>query len=118
MSSETMNVTAVFASDLAVTIIICAAIVFYLAKPLRSLLIELCGTAERANFWLVFSNVALVLVPVIFALDYAPEAGVSKAVVFEIAAQRRHSLIGFLVSFASLGVILLWFIPRGKATSA
>ena len=93
-----MNLSTVFASELTITITVCAAIVLYLAKPLRSLLIELCGTAERANFWLAFSNVALVLVPVISALDYSPEAGANKVLVFELAAQLRHALIGFLVS--------------------
>lgn len=109
-----MNVTSIFLSDLAITIAACTGIVLYVAKHLQSLLIELCGTADRANFWLVFSNVALVLVPVIFALDYRPEFGPGKPVVFEIAAQLRYALIGFIASFGALALILLWFIPRDK----
>jgi hypothetical protein len=88
--------------------------VLYLARHLRSLLIELCGTAERANFWMAFSNVTLVLVPLIFALDYRPEFGPDKLVVFEVAAQLKYALIGFIATLGALSVILLWFIPREK----
>jgi hypothetical protein len=109
-----MSPTAVFVSDLTLTVLVCAGIVLYVAKHLRSLLIELCGTAERANFWLAFSNVSLVLVPLIFALDYKPEFGPEKLVAFEMAAQLKYALIGFVATLASLAVILLWFIPREK----
>lgn len=50
-------------------------LVSYLKAHLKNLLVELCGTEERASFWLAFSNVTLVLVPLIFALDYQPEFG-------------------------------------------
>jgi hypothetical protein len=113
-----MSPMAVFASDLTLTVLVCAGIVLYVAKHLRSLLIELCGTAERANFWLAFSNVSLVLVPLIFALDCKPEFGPDRLVAFEMAAQLKYALIGFVATLASLAVILLWFIPREKANWA
>jgi len=78
------------------------------------LLIELCGTTERANFWLAFSNVTLVLVPLIFALDYKPEFGPDKTAIFEIATQLKYALIGFVVTLGSLALILFRFIPRDK----
>jgi hypothetical protein len=109
-----MTLASVFLVDLALTVLICTAIVLYLARHLRSLLIELCGTAERANFWMAFSNVTLVLVPLIFALDYRPEFGPDKLVVFEVAAQLKYALIGFIATLGALSVILLWFIPREK----
>ena len=56
-----MNPTVVFLGDLTLAIVVCAGTVLYLARHLRLLLIELCGTAERANFWLAFSNVSLVV---------------------------------------------------------
>ena len=113
-----MSATEVFMTDLTLTVLGCTGTVLYLAKHLRSLLIELCGTAERANFWLAFSNVSLVLVPLIFALDYKPEFGPDKLLAFEMAAQLKYALVGFVVTLASLAVILFWFIPRDKASAA
>ena len=112
-----MNLTSIFISYLALTVAVCIGMVVYVSRHLRLLLIELCGNADRATFWLAFSNVCLVLVPVIFALDYSPVEGTHRLVVLEIAAQLKYALIGFLASFAVLGVILLRFIPRGKAST-
>ena len=42
--------------------------------PMRILLVDLCGSAERANFWTAFSNVTVALVPLLFALNYHPES--------------------------------------------
>ena len=64
---------------------------------------------------MVFSNVSLVVVPLIFALDYRPEFGPDKLVVLEIAAHLKYALIGFVATLGGLALILLWFIPRDKA---
>jgi hypothetical protein len=113
-----MSTTLVFVSDVCATVFVCMGLVFYVRADLQSLLIELCGTAKRADFWLAFSNVSLVLVPLIFALDYRPEFGRDNPVVFEIAGQLKYSLIGFIVTFGSLALILLRFIPRGSGDIA
>ena len=64
-----MNQAKAFLLDIAFAALLFVGIVAYVKKHLRTLLIELCGTTERASFWLAFSNVTLVLVPLIFALD-------------------------------------------------
>ena len=113
-----MSTTLVFITDVCVTLFVCIGLVSYVRTNLRSLLIEFCGTAERANFWLAFSNVSLVLVPLIFALDYRPEFWRDNPVVFEVAGQLKYSLIGFIVTFGSLALVLLRFIPRSSADIA
>ncbi len=109
-----MNPAGVFLTDTAIVVFGCMGIVAYVKRHLRSLLLELCGTSERASFWLAFSNVALIVVPLIFALEYAPEVNASKSLVFEVAAQLRYGLIGFIVTLSFLAIILLRFIPRNK----
>jgi uncharacterized membrane protein YhaH (DUF805 family) len=89
--------------------------VAYVKTHLNTLLVELCGTAERASFWLAFSNVTLVLVPLIFALDYKPEFGPDRSFVFEMATQLKHAIIGFVAALSALAVILLRFVLRNKA---
>jgi hypothetical protein len=109
-----MNTTSAFLVSTALVLLGCSAIVAYVRRHLRSLLIELCGTPERANFWLAFSNVALIVVPLIFALGYTPELGLGKSVVFEMAGQFRYGLIGFVVTLGCLAISLRKFIPTGK----
>lgn len=109
-----MSRTTAFLAGLAFLSLACMGIVAYVSKHLRTLLIELCGTAERASFWLAFSNVSLVLVPLIFAISYKPESGPDTTVVFEMAAQLKYGLIGFVTTLSFLAIILFRFIPRAK----
>jgi uncharacterized membrane protein YhaH (DUF805 family) len=104
-----------FLADVALAGITSLGIVVYVKKHLRLLLIELCGTAERASFWLAFSNVTLVLVPLIFALDYKLELGPDKSVILEMAAQLKYALIGFIITFSALAIVMFRFIPSNKA---
>jgi hypothetical protein len=110
-----MSLTIAFLSDVAFAAITSLGIVVYVKKHLRLLLIELCGTAERASFWLAFSNVTLVLVPLIFALDYKLELGPDKSVILEMAAQLKYALIGFIITFSALAIVMFRFIPSNKA---
>jgi hypothetical protein len=110
-----MSLSMVFLFDVGLAAILSILLVAYVKAPLRSLLIELCGTRERASFWVALSNVALVVAPMIFALDYKPEFGPEKTVIFEMATQLKHSLIGFVITLTALGLVLLRFIPRDKA---
>jgi hypothetical protein len=57
-----MNPTVAFLSDVVLAVVLSVGLVAYVKGHLKTLLIEICGTAERASFWLAFSNVTLVLV--------------------------------------------------------
>ena len=113
-----MSPTSAFLLDVALVAFLFLGIVAYIKKHLRILLIELCGTTERASFWLAFSNVTIVLVPLIFALDYKPEFGPDKTAIFEMATQLKYALIGFVITLGSLALILFRFIPRDKNSFA
>lgn len=108
----------VFFLDVLLAALICIVVVMYVKNHLRSLLIELCGTAERASFWLAFCNVALVLVPLIFALSYEPEAAPGKGVIFEMAGQLKYALTGFVGTLSVFALALLRYIPRDSSTAA
>jgi len=109
-----MSLTIAFLSDMGLAAFLSIGLVAYVKAPLRSLLIELCGTRERASFWLAFSNVALVLIPLIFVLDYKPELGPGKSLIFEMATQLKYALIGFVIALSGLALVMLRFIPRDK----
>src|ERR1700751_2653421 len=68
-----MSAVTIFLIGVVVTLASALAVVMYLRRPLKAILIDLCGAVERAEFWLAFSNVTLTLVPVIFALNFRPE---------------------------------------------
>ena len=96
---------------LLITLTASSAVVIYLRSPLEKILSELCGTPERARFWAAFSNVTLIGVPAIFAMQY-PETSASALIGYELANQVKWGLIGLVVSTAVLAWVLSRFIPR------
>ena len=110
-----MGATTVFVLGSAGTLAIAVGVVGYLRRPLRNILIELCGNKERAEFWTVFSAVALGVVPVIFAMGCHPAPGPYAPAVFELAEQLKWGLIGMMGTVLFLGWVLGRTITRWEA---
>ena len=113
-----MTPSILFLMGLAATLVTALAIVAYLKGPLHSILVELCGTTERAAFWVAFSNVTLALLPLIFAMQYTPEVKAGTTAVLEVAAQLKWALGGLLSAVVVLGWMLSRFIRRQPIGSA
>jgi hypothetical protein len=112
-----MSAAAVFLIGLSITLVSVLLVVIYLRTHLKAILIDLCGTAERAEFWTAFSNITLTLVPLIFALHYRPEGGSQPSVLFAVCAQLEQALIGLTCSVFGLGFVIANFIRRGQQPS-
>ena len=116
-----MNSIIPFAIEVVLTLVIVALLVKYLRPFLRNILIDLCGTEGRAQFWAAFSTILLIGLPVIIALNYRPEAGTAEELFFEIAQKLSGNLGGMLVSLISIGLMVSFFAlfaPRPKQLEA
>ena len=109
-----MNAVTLFMTDIGITLVVSLLVVVYLRSPLRSILIDLCGTVERADFWATFSHVTLVLVPLIFAMHYRPELSEGRPAIFEVSAQLELALLGLVVSVVVMGLVIGSFIRRTR----
>jgi len=107
-----MQAPGVYLGGVTVTFITSLLVVAYLRSPLRAILTDLCGTVERANFWLAFSNVTLVLVPLSFALSNQPQMDAIRPVALEVSTQLRMAFIGLAITVVILGIVIGGFIPR------
>lgn len=112
-----MTASTLFLLGLGMTLVTTFAIVAYLRTSLHNILVELCGTRERAAFWVSFSNVTISLVPLIFAMQYTPDFKAGSAAVFELAGQLKWALVGLLVAVLILGWVLRGFIRREDGPS-
>ncbi len=104
-----MNTIFSFVLEVALTVVISALLVRYLRPFLRRILTDLCGTEDRAQFWTAFSNILLIGVPVIFALNYMPEARNTEALFFEVAGKLSGTLGVFLSALIGVGLIVSFF---------
>ena len=104
-----------FLIGIGLAICVSGVVVVYLRPYLRKVLIDLCGTEERADFWTAFSNVTLALVPLICALFYRPVSGERISTFFNVTAQLQWALVGLIGSVVILGAVISKFIPEASA---
>lgn len=110
-----MNTIISFIIQVLLTITLTSLIVRYIRPYLRKVLTDLCGTEERAQFWTVFSDVLLIGLPSILALNYKPEATTLEELFFEIAGRISGTLAGFLFALVCVGIVVsifALFAPR------
>jgi hypothetical protein len=100
------------------TLAVSIAVLAYLRRPLRGLLVDLCGNEARASFWTAFSVVTLLLTPEIFALGAWPEDASTTRTIALVSQQLKWALLGLVISVIVLGVVLGSFIPRTRPDPA
>ncbi len=105
--SEVMS----FVIGMGVTLLISMLVVVYLRPHLRRILLDLCETEDRANFWTAFTTVTVVLSPLICAMFHRPAGGGDSAAFFDISTQLRWALVGLIGSVIALGAVIARFIP-------
>jgi SNF family Na+-dependent transporter len=113
-----MNTYLSFSIVFGLTILACVSITSYLRPYLKHVLLDLCKTEERAQFWLAFSNIFLIGLPLIIALGFQPKAVAPEAAIFEIIGRLSGNLAGYLFALVGIGIIVSFFAlvaPRPKA---
>lgn len=104
-----MNTIIAYSIQILVTFLIALGAVLYLSHSLRRVLVDLCGTEDRAQFWIHFSSVVLIGMPLVFGLGFTPKEIVIDQVFFEAARQVRDNLSSFLFAFFGLGLVIVFF---------
>jgi len=115
-----MNNIVSYLIEVALTVLAASLIAAYLRPFLRKILVDLCGTEDRANFWMAFTNILLVGMPLILALNYRPEASSAEELFFNVAGKLSGNLGGFLFALVCVGMIVSFFAlvaPRNKTES-
>jgi membrane protease YdiL (CAAX protease family) len=105
-----------FLVGVGVTLLASFCAVSYLKPFLKQILTELCGTPDRANFWAAFSDLTLILMPLIFALHSRSAGEPQTPLVIQLGAQIEWALIGLVATVLLLGFVISRFIPRPGQT--
>jgi hypothetical protein len=111
-----MNTAIAFLIEISVTLLIVVLILGYLRPFLRRVLVDLCGTDDRAQFWTTFTNIILLSLPLISALGFTPPAA-DENLTIEMIHQLRSNLKNFMLGLALIGFILLFFSASASRTT-
>jgi len=104
-----MNNMISFLVQMILTLVIVSLVVGYLRPYLKKILVDLCRTEERAQFWAAFSNILLIGLPLIFALNYRPAYRDIVDQFFDIAGKLSSNLGGLLLALICIGIIVSFF---------
>lgn len=99
-----MNTIVSFLIEVVLTLMLSMLLVGYLRPFLAGILVDLCGTEDRARFWTAFSNILLIGMPVIFALNYEPDARNTEELFFDVAGKLSANLASFLFALFAVGI--------------
>jgi len=104
-----MNPFFALSVEVGLTILACVLITGYLRPYLKKVLVDLCRTEERAQFWTAFSNILLIGLPLLIALGFRPEASTMEDTFFEILGRLSGNLAGYLFALIGVGIFVSIF---------
>lgn len=104
-----MNIFVSYFIQVAITFATVSLIARYVRPHLRKMLVDLCGTEARADFWTIFSNILLIGMPMIFALNYNPQYHDAGGLFFDVTSKLSSNLGGFLLALVCIGIIVSFF---------
>ncbi|MDH4227831.1 MAG: hypothetical protein OEV59_08830 [Deltaproteobacteria bacterium] len=107
-----MGSTEMFLIGTGITMAASLIVIWYMKKPLTSLLSDLCGTHEKASFWTTFTSIMLVLTPLFITLCRTPDNKPDTNAFMEIMAQFKFGVFALLVAVFVMGMILVSFTPK------
>lgn len=107
-----MNQIVLFFVQIAICLAVSLIVVLFWTRSLRSILHDLCGTKTRADFWLNYTNMLVVLAPVLCGLFFGP-SGQSTSIDFSYLKQAfTCALSGIFISVLVIGFQISKFITH------
>ncbi|HEY1377193.1 MAG TPA: hypothetical protein VGF55_10390 [Gemmataceae bacterium] len=105
-----MGDVGIFLTAEALTLAAAAGVAAFVRRPLRNVLIDLTGTPERAAFWVAFTTLLLVLVPVVTVMFVPPDGGSGEPAFFRVVARLRWSLVGLVTTLVAYALVIIVFV--------
>src|SRR4051812_17313548 len=103
-----MSDVTIFLITEAITLVLALGVALFIRRSLRSVLTDLTGTGERAAFWIGFTTLLLVLVPLIVVMFVPRDTGSAEPIFFRVVAQLRWALVGLVATLVSFGFVIIW----------
>jgi len=105
-----MSQIARFVVSITLSLVFGLGVSLYLRKPLHTLLVDVCGSEERAGFWTNLTMLSYLLVSAAIGLSYRPDY--LEPFYYGLGGHLGRTLFGLLVVTGILALIISNFIRR------
>lgn len=87
-----------------ISLVLALIAVAILARPLRILLVDICGTEQRAGFWALYASVLVILAPLlVVSLPGLLDAAVNMGLAAVLQRAVFYSLVGIIGALLVMG---------------
>ncbi len=100
-----------FLIEVAVCLVASGILVVAITRPLRRLLTDVCGTLERANFWVVYCDAMIIIGPLVASVLFGTSGEVFAPSVTFFKAALGSALSGVFVALAAIGLQVARTLP-------
>jgi hypothetical protein len=107
-----MSPLSLFLIEVAIAVLSSTLAVAFLTRPLRRLLIDACGSVERANFWVAYSDAMIFIAPLVATVVFGKSSDVFTPTLPFYKAALGSALFGVFVSLAAVGLQVARVLPR------
>lgn len=113
-----MSSSLLFLAEIFTGLCISLLVIAILRKPLALLLEDICGTPERARFWVTYTNLMLVITPLIANGLFGINADSAELNIAWCRTTANCSLIGVFVGLLMVGMQVKSAVPQKKNGAA
>ncbi len=106
----------IFLSEISLSLAVSILALFLLRGALRDVLTDLCRGIQRAEFWTRFTQLMLIIGPLLGTLLFTPISGCTES--FDITTFRetlRHALVGGFITLCGVGMVIWKTIPKNDS---
>lgn len=102
-----MNTLSLFILEVVICLGISLGLILVLTPLLREVLVETCGTQKRAAFWVTFTQLMLVMSPLLIVVFFAPtNPHLQINIAREVQQTLFRALLGDFIALASIGRVI------------
>lgn len=98
-----MNSLTLFMLEIALCLGISLVLILLLSRLLRDVLTDMCGTTNRARFWVVFTQLMLVISPLLLVIFFASG---HRSVLIELQSALFRILLGDFIALCAIGRVI------------
>jgi hypothetical protein len=89
----------------------------FLTRPLRRLLLDACGTVERATLWVVYSDAMIFIAPPVTTVVFGNSSNLYTPTLPFYKAALGSALFGIFIALAAVDLRVARILPRRVSAS-
>lgn len=103
-----------FIIEILISFVVSACVIYILNKPLQNVLTDICGTEIRAKFWVMYTNLMLVIAPLLTSIIFGKSHRVAEASFSFYKTAFGSVLFGVFISLVIIGLQITKTLPQKK----